>query len=105
VDADEEPVAAVHREVYEETSQRIELGDLVAVRTRHHIGPNLAGDFSDFHAVQLIYRARCPHPTDPLVLDVGGTTSAAAWFPRANWQDGPWMRHWRDVLVELFGDR
>jgi ADP-ribose pyrophosphatase YjhB (NUDIX family) len=105
VDADEEPVAAVHREVYEETSQRIELGELVAVRTRHHIGRNLAGEFSDFHAVQLIYRAHCPDPTDPVVVDVGGTTSAAAWFPRAGWQDGPWMRHWREVLVELFGDR
>jgi ADP-ribose pyrophosphatase YjhB (NUDIX family) len=103
VDAGEQPAEAVHREVLEETSQRIELGELVAVDTSHHVGPDLAGEYTDFHAIRLIYRAYCPDPTDPVVIDVGGTTSAAAWFSRVGWQDAPWMPHWRKLLVRLFG--
>lgn len=102
VDAGEEPVAAVHREVLEETSQRIELGELVAVRTSHHVGPDFSGQFADFHAVQLIYRAHCPEPSEPVVLEVGGTTSAATWFPRDGWRQAPWMPSWRGLLTELF---
>ncbi len=104
VDPGEEPVAAVHREVLEETGQRIELGELVAVRTRHHIGPDFSGRYADFHAVQLIYRARCPEPTEPVVLDVGGTTTAATWFPPDGWRGAPWMPSWRRLLIDLFAD-
>ena len=102
IDPGEEPVDAVYREVIEETSQKIELGDLVAVNTMHWIGRNPAGIVEDFHAVRLIYRAICPDPTDPVVLDVGGTTTAATWFPYATWQDQSWNTGWRDVLVGLF---
>ncbi|QGN35562.1 NUDIX domain-containing protein [Microlunatus sp. Gsoil 973] len=103
LDEREEPVDAVHREVMEETSQRIELGELVRVDTRHWIGRSPAGVLEDFHAVRLIYRARCPEPTDPVVIDVGGTTTAAAWFPYESWPDQPWNTGWRDLLVTLFG--
>lgn len=102
IDEDEEPVAAVHREVHEETSQRIELGELVCVNTSRHVGPNLNGRVDDFQAVRLIYRATCSEPTDPVVLDVGGTTTAAAWFPADRWQQEPWTPHWRELLVDLF---
>jgi 8-oxo-dGTP diphosphatase len=103
LDPQEQPIDAVHREVMEETSQAIDLGDLVAVNTRHWIGRNMAGVVEDFHAVQLIYRATCPEPTDPIVIDVGGTTSAAAWFPYETWQDQPWNAGWRPLLINLFG--
>jgi 8-oxo-dGTP diphosphatase len=103
IDLGEEPREAVHREVMEETAQTIELGDLVGVNSRHWIGRNFAGVVEDFHAVQLIYRAHCPEPTDPVVLDVGGSTSAAAWFPHDGWQDQPWMPGWRILLLRLFG--
>ncbi|MBO0810957.1 MAG: NUDIX domain-containing protein [Microlunatus sp.] len=103
IDSGEEPVAAVHREVMEETSQQIDLGDLVAVDTRHWIGRNPAGIVEDFQAVRLIYRATCPEPTDPVVIDVGGTTTSAAWFPYETWQDHPWNTGWRQLVVSLFG--
>jgi ADP-ribose pyrophosphatase YjhB (NUDIX family) len=103
LDENEEPVDAVHREVMEETSQRIELGELVGVDSRHWVGRSPAGVLEDFHAVRLIYRARCPVPTDPVVIDVGGTTTAATWFPYESWQDQPWNTGWRDLLVSLFG--
>lgn len=103
IDPGEEPIDAVHREVMEETSQKIELGELIGVDTRHWIGRNPAGVVEDFHAVRLIYRATCPDPTDPVVLDVGGTTTAAAWFPRQTWLEQEWNTGWRDVLLDLFG--
>lgn len=103
IDPGEEPVDAVRREVLEETSQKVDVGELVGVDTRHWIGRNPAGVVEDFHAVRLIYRATCPDPTDPVVLDVGGTTTAATWFPYESWQDQPWNTGWRDVLITLFG--
>jgi 8-oxo-dGTP diphosphatase len=103
IDPGEEPRAAVHREVLEETGQRIVLGELVDVNTRHWIGSNADGVTEDFHAVRLIYRAECPDPTDPQVLEIDGTTSDAAWFPLHSWQDAPWMSHWREMLIDLFG--
>jgi hypothetical protein len=38
-----------------------------------------------------------------VVIDVGGTTTAATWFPYESWQDQPWNTGWRDLLVSLFG--
>lgn len=99
----EEPADAVHREVMEETSQKIELGDLAGVDTRRVIGRNAAGVLEDFHAVRIIYRANCPDPTDPVVIDVGGTTTAATWFPYENWRDQAWNTGWRDLVISLFG--
>lgn len=101
---DEEPVAAVHREVMEETAQTIDLGDLVDVNSRHWIGRNRRGELEDFHSVRLIYRAECPHPTEPRTLEIDGSTIDAAWFPYSSWQQAGWMPHWRDLLVPLFSD-
>lgn len=100
VDPGEEATAAVHREVMEETSQEIVLGDLIAVHTSHRIGRR-DGATEDFHAVRLIYRAECPNPTDPVVIDVGGSTSAATWFPYEKWLDCPWTPGWRALLARL----
>jgi len=80
LDHGEDPVAGVHREVWEETGQRVELGGLVAIQSRHWVGRAPSGTVEDFHAVRIVYRATCPDPSEPVVHDVGGTTSDARWF-------------------------
>jgi dihydroxy-acid dehydratase len=37
----------------------------------------------DYHAVRLIHRGRCLDPSEPVVHDVGGSTSAARWVALA----------------------
>jgi hypothetical protein len=37
----------------------------------------------DWHGVRVVYAVRVPEPTTPRVVDGGGSTAAAAWFPRA----------------------
>lgn len=101
IDAGEEPTATVAREVYEETAQHVQLGELVAVQTSHWVGRSPAGHVEDFHAVRLVYRASCPEPGEPIVLDVGGTTEAARWVPLAGWRSVVWTVNWRDALEQL----
>jgi ADP-ribose pyrophosphatase YjhB (NUDIX family) len=81
LDEGESPVDGVHREVWEETGQRIELGDLVAVQSDHWVGRAPGGGLEDFHAVRVVYAATCAEPTDVVIHDVGGTTSDARWVP------------------------
>lgn len=81
LDSGEEPLGAVVREVHEETGQHVTGVELLAVMTRHWVGRAPSGRVEDFHAVRLFHRAHCPEPTDPVVLDVGGSTSDARWVP------------------------
>lgn len=81
LDPGEDPAAGVVREVHEETDQRVEDVQLLTVMTRHWVGRAPSGRVEDFHAVRLFHTAHCPEPTDPVVLDVGGSTSAARWVP------------------------
>ena len=74
-------MAAVLREVYEETAQSVVLADLETVQTSHWVGRNPLGEVEDFHAVRLVYLAACPEPTEPQVLDAEGTTADARWVP------------------------
>ena len=92
------------REVAEETSQEIILGELIKVQTSHWVGRSPYGTIEDFHAVRLIYRASCPHPTDPVVLDQGGTTEAAQWVPLESWRSVSWTQNWQLLLSELLKD-
>ncbi|MDN5769890.1 MAG: NUDIX domain-containing protein [Microlunatus sp.] len=101
IDADEDPRATAVREVQEETAQTVELGDLVAVQTSHWVGRSPTRHAEDFHAVRLIYRAVCPEPGDPVVLDVGGTTAAARWVELAQWRHVAWTANWRQALEKL----
>ncbi len=77
IEPGEEPVAAAVREVWEETGQQVLVDDLVQVQTAHRVGP-----LEDFHAVRLVYLARCPHPTEARVVEVDGSTGASAWVPQ-----------------------
>jgi ADP-ribose pyrophosphatase YjhB (NUDIX family) len=101
LDDHEPPTSAVLREVHEETSQQIILGNLIKVQTSHWVGRSPYGSIEDFHAVRLIYRASCPHPTDPVVLDQGGTTESAKWVPLESWRSVPWTHNWQLVLSTL----
>jgi len=101
IDAGEAPVAAVLREVHEETSQTVEVGDLVLVQSSHWVGRSPHGGVEDFHAVRLVYRATCPDPTDPVVHDQGGTTADARWIESDRWQDLTWTANWRQALRRL----
>jgi ADP-ribose pyrophosphatase YjhB (NUDIX family) len=101
LDDHEPPTSAVLREVAEETSQEIVLGELVKVQTSHWVGRNPHGTIEDFHAVRLIYRASCLHPTEPVVLDQGGTTESAQWVPLRSWRSVSWTQNWRLLLSEL----
>jgi 8-oxo-dGTP pyrophosphatase MutT (NUDIX family) len=104
LDDHEPPTSAVLREVHEETSQEIILGELIKVQTSHWVGRSPYGTIEDFHAVRLIYRASCPHPTDPLVLDQGGTTESARWVSLQSWRSLSWTQNWQLVLAELLNE-
>lgn len=105
LDDGEEPTDAVLREVHEETSQTVVLGDLVRVQTAHWVGRSPRGTIEDFHAVRLIYLADCPDPTRPVVLDTGGTTESARWVLLEAWAEVAWTQNWRLALGELLGER
>lgn len=105
LDDGEEPTDAVLREVHEETSQSVVLGDLVRVQTAHWVGRSPRGTIEDFHAVRLIYLADCPEPRTPVVLDTGGTTESARWVPLKAWAGVAWTQNWRLALGELLSDR
>jgi ADP-ribose pyrophosphatase YjhB (NUDIX family) len=101
LDDNESPVDCVRREVKEETSQQVELGELTKVQTGHWIGRIPGGMIEDFHAVRLVYLATCPEPTEPVVLDRGGSTSSARWVGLDAWTTLPWTANWMMILSEL----
>ncbi|HZA04714.1 MAG TPA: NUDIX domain-containing protein [Propionibacteriaceae bacterium] len=101
LDDHESPVQCVRREVTEETAQQIVLGELTKVQTGHWIGRNPGGMIEDFHAVRLIYRADCPDPTDPVVLDHGGSTASARWVELDDWTGVGWTANWMMILSQL----
>ncbi len=98
LDPGELPEPALHREVWEETGQRVELSGLVLVSSRHWVGRAPGGQLEDFHAVRLVYTATCPEPTDPVVHDVDGTTSAAAWVAAGDLGALPLTPGWREMV-------
>lgn len=83
VDPGEAPLDALVREVHEETGQRVVAGDLVQVQSAHRVGPDASGGrgYEDFQAVRLIHLAHCPEPGPARVIEVDGSTGAAAWVP------------------------
>jgi ADP-ribose pyrophosphatase YjhB (NUDIX family) len=89
----------VHREVWEETGQRIELGELLTVQSQHWVGRAPSGVLEDFHAVRIVYAATCPAPTEVVIHDVGGTTSDARWVPVHRIRDYPLTSSWRQLAA------
>jgi len=108
MDEGEDPLQAVHREVWEETGQHIDVTSAHCVDTDHWVGRAPNGRFEDYHPVRMVYAARCPHPTEPVVHDVGGSTASARWVPVDTWESGPPVQAWgaavlRDVLQGVLG--
>ena len=103
LDEGETPVDGVHREVWEETGQHVELGGLLTVQSHHWVGRSPSGTLEDFHAVRIVYGATCPDPRDVVIHDVGGTTSDARWVPVQDLGDYPLASSWRrlDALIDL----
>ncbi|NUO36467.1 MAG: NUDIX domain-containing protein [Dermatophilaceae bacterium] len=99
LDEGESPVDGVHREVWEETGQRVELGGLLAVQSDHWVGRAPDGRLEDFHAVRIVYAATCPEPTDIVIHDVGGTTSDARWVPSDELDAYPLSASWSELAA------
>lgn len=98
VDPGEHPARTVEREVWEETGQHVRIDDIIDIQSDHWIGRAPNGTVEDFHAVRLVYRGFCDEPTDPVVHDVGGTTSDAQWVPTAQWRRTHWTAGARSLL-------
>jgi len=101
LDPGESPAEAVVREIWEETGQRVTSPALADLQSSHWIGRAPTGVLEDFHALRVLYRASCPEPVEAVVLDVGGTTSAARWVEPAAVADLPLTDTWRAALMGL----
>jgi ADP-ribose pyrophosphatase YjhB (NUDIX family) len=84
-DFGEQPAEALVREVYEETSQRVAVGELLEVTFFHNptaMGPE--GVPLDWFSVRAIYRGAVTSPTVVRVMEAtGGSTVDARWFTPA----------------------
>lgn len=98
VDADEQPGAAVLREIGEETGQEAIIDHILDLQTDHWIGRSPSGEIEDFHAVRIIYAAFCQAPTTPIVHDIGGTTASTRWIRLSNWRRTQWSAGFRMLL-------
>ena len=83
IDHGEQPIDAVHREVHEETGLRLADARLTAVDSIHFTGHAPDGTLEDFHAIRIVYRGSVPPGGEPAVLEVDGSSDAAAWIPLA----------------------
>jgi ADP-ribose pyrophosphatase YjhB (NUDIX family) len=81
-DHGETPEQALARELFEETGQRGRLTGLIGVSHRYDpgaLGPE--GVPVDWHVIRALFRVSVDLPTEPVVTeDAGGSTAAAAWF-------------------------
>lgn len=102
IDPGESALDALHREVWEETDQRLTEVEFLGVLTSHWVGRSPGGRIEDFHAVRLYYRGHCPTPSDPVVHDVDGSTAAAMWVPRTRLEATPLASSLAPALAQWF---
>jgi 8-oxo-dGTP pyrophosphatase MutT (NUDIX family) len=88
IDHGEHPRDAARREAYEETGLDVEVGALLDVDSLHLTGHAPDGTLEDFHAVRLVFAGTARTTRDPRVVEVDGTTDAAAWVPLADLRAG-----------------
>jgi len=84
----ESPRPALEREVQEECGVTCVVGELLAVHDEAFSGTAPSGRFEDYHAVLLVFAATVDPEARPRVVEVGGTTAAAAWVPVGNVRAG-----------------
>jgi ADP-ribose pyrophosphatase YjhB (NUDIX family) len=75
----EHPVDAVRREVQEETGLTLDGARLLDVDSVHFTGHAPDGTLEDFHAVRILYTGDVPFDVEPRVVEVDGSSDAAAW--------------------------
>jgi 8-oxo-dGTP diphosphatase len=101
IDPGESPLAAVVREVHEETGHELLDPRLLDVHSSSFVGRAPSGRLEDFHGIGLVYRAAVSEVREPRVLEVGGSTAAAAWVPVADVPGLPMGRRGRWVVDAL----
>lgn len=88
VEHGEHPRDAAVREVVEETGLDVVLGALLDVDSRHFTGRSPDGVLEDFHSVQLVFAATTDDDREPRVVEVDGSSDAAAWVTDAQIRSG-----------------
>ncbi|MEV4705843.1 NUDIX domain-containing protein [Actinoplanes sp. NPDC049316] len=90
-DHGELPEVALARELVEETGQHGRVIGLIGTSHRHYpaaLGPE--GVPVDWHVVRVLFRVCVDRPTEPVVTeDAGGSTAAAAWFDQVTARELP----------------
>jgi len=84
LDHGEAPIDAVVREVHEETGHVLRDVRLADVGSHRFTARSPRGRLEDFQSIQVIYTADVEDVHEPVVLDVGGSTAAAAWVAIAD---------------------
>lgn len=100
IDPGESPSEAVLREVFEETGQDVIIDRVLTLESEHWVGRSMSGRLEDFHALRVVYGARCETPSDPVVHDVGGSTMRASWVPTRQWRGLQWTNSSRTLLSQ-----
>ena len=89
LDHGEDPRDAVVREVHEETGLHVVVGEAARVYSAHLPAVWRGGRRVDAHALRIVYDGWVPlDAPEPRVVEVGGSTMAAAWQPVAAVLDG-----------------
>src|SRR4051812_22280020 len=99
----EDPRDAVVREVHEETGLHVHIGETAHVYSSHQRNTWRQGRRADAHALRIVYDGWVPVDSpEPHVVEVDGSTMAAAWQPVARVLDGsvPVVSLVTDVLAE-----
>jgi 8-oxo-dGTP diphosphatase len=105
LDHGEAPIDAVVREVHEETGHVLRDVRLADVGSHRFTARSPAGRLEDFQSVQVIYTADVEKVLEPVVLDVGGSTSNAAWVALADLAKLPISEGTGRWLDQLLPDR
>jgi 8-oxo-dGTP diphosphatase len=84
----EAPLAAVAREVAEETGLEPTVGPVLLVANVALRGTAPSGRDEELHSVGIVYDASVPDGAEPRVVEQDGTTDAAAWVPIADVESG-----------------
>ena len=100
INAGEAPAEAVRREIFEETGQSVVIDRLLTLESEHWIGRSVSGQLEDFHALRIVYGAKCETPSDPVVHDIGGSTQGAGWVPQRTWRSLHWTASSRTLLAQ-----
>jgi ADP-ribose pyrophosphatase YjhB (NUDIX family) len=74
----EHPDDALLRELTEETGLRGTIDGILGIWSRHY-GSDETASGRELHFVGIVYRVALA-TTDPLIVEVGGSTDAVAWF-------------------------